>query len=119
MTNSAVADHGRTGAAESVSQERTALLSLRRALDGHRPADQSSRIAESHRSHEMTRRQEGVKTNSYDLGRLGTWQRLVALVETTPNTAGGHLAIEKGALEGSITATIRLDDVRLELLESP
>jgi hypothetical protein len=60
-----------------------------------------------------------IQTNSYDLTRLGTWQRLIAMVETTPNTAGGHLAIEKGTLEGRITATIRLDDVRLELLESP
>jgi hypothetical protein len=60
-----------------------------------------------------------IQTNRYDLARLGTWQRLVALVETTPNTAGGHLAIEKGTLEGRITATLRLDDVRLELLESP
>ena len=60
-----------------------------------------------------------VQTNGYDLGRLGTWQRLVAFVETTPNTAGGHLAIEKGSLEGRISAAIRLDDVRLELLESP
>ena len=60
-----------------------------------------------------------VQTNSYDLGRLGTWQQLVGFVETTPNTAGGHLAIEKGSLEGRISAAIRLDDVRLELLESP
>ncbi len=60
-----------------------------------------------------------VQTNSYDLGRLGTWQRLVAFVETDPNTSGGHLAIEKGSLEARIAAAIRLDDVRLELLESP
>ena len=52
-----------------------------------------------------------IQTNSYDVARPGTWQRLVALVETTPNTAGGHLAIEKGNLEGRIAATIRLDDV--------
>ncbi|MHB1037721.1 MAG: DUF4832 domain-containing protein [Pirellulales bacterium] len=60
-----------------------------------------------------------IQTNSYDLAKLGTWQRLVALVETTPNTSAGHLAIEKGSLEARIDATIRLDDVRLELLESP
>lgn len=60
-----------------------------------------------------------VQTNSYDLSKLGTWQPLVAFVETTPNTAGGHLAIEKGNLEGKIGAEIRLDDVKLELLESP
>ena len=43
-----------------------------------------------------------VHTNRYDLGKPGTWQRLVALVETTPNTAGGHLTIEKGSLEGAL-----------------
>jgi hypothetical protein len=60
-----------------------------------------------------------VQTGSYDLGRLGVWQHLVAFVETTPDTAGGHLAIEKGGLEVRIHAAIRLDDVKLELLESP
>lgn len=60
-----------------------------------------------------------IQTKSYDLATLGTWQRLVALVETTPNTVGGHLAIEKGSLEAHIHAAIRLDDVRRELLESP
>ena len=60
-----------------------------------------------------------IQTNSYDIARPGTWQRLVAFVETTPSTAGGHLAIEKGNLERRIAATIRLDDVKLELLESP
>ena len=60
-----------------------------------------------------------AQTNAYDLGRLGTWQHLVAFVETTPNTAGGHLAIEKGALEGRFDASLALDDVRFELLESP
>jgi hypothetical protein len=51
--------------------------------------------------------------------RLGTWQRLVAFVETTPDTAGGHLAVEKGNFEQRIAATIRLDEVALALLESP
>jgi hypothetical protein len=60
-----------------------------------------------------------IQSSRYDLERLGAWQRLVALVETTPDTAGGHLAIEKGTLEGRVAATIRLDDVQLELLESP
>jgi len=54
-----------------------------------------------------------------DLGKLGTWQHLVAFVETTPNTAGGHLAIEKGAREGHFDTSLGLDDVSLELLESP
>ena len=60
-----------------------------------------------------------VPTNAYDLGKLGTWQHLVAFVETTPNTAGGHLAIEKGAREGHFDTSLGLDDVSLELLESP
>lgn len=60
-----------------------------------------------------------VQTNAYDLGRPGTWQHLVAFVETTPNTAAGHLAIEKGALEGRFDASLALDDARFELLESP
>jgi len=29
------------------------------------------------------------------------------------------MAIEKGALEQKITVTVRLDDVKVELLESP
>jgi hypothetical protein len=59
------------------------------------------------------------QTNTYDLGKLGTWQLLQGFAETTPETAGGHMAIEKGSLEGKITVTIRVDDVKLELLESP
>jgi len=51
---------------------------------------------------------------------IAAYRRLIdAFVETTPNTAGGHLAIEKGSLEGRISAAIRLDDVRLDMLESP
>jgi Carbohydrate binding domain/Domain of unknown function (DUF4832) len=60
-----------------------------------------------------------VATGRYDMGRPGTWQQLVGYVETTADTAGGHLAIEKGDLESKVTVTLRLDDVRLELLESP
>ena len=60
-----------------------------------------------------------VQTNAYDLDKLSTWQHLVAFVETTPNTAGGHLAIEKGAREGHFDTSLGLDDVSLELLESP
>lgn len=60
-----------------------------------------------------------VATSPYDTGRMGTWQLLTAYVETTPDTAGGHLAIEKGSLEGRSEVALRLDDVKLELLESP
>jgi hypothetical protein len=58
-------------------------------------------------------------TNRYDLRDLGTWQRLTAYADTPGDTATGHLAIEKGVLETSIAATIRIDDIELELLESP
>ncbi|MDH7569051.1 MAG: DUF4832 domain-containing protein [Armatimonadota bacterium] len=62
---------------------------------------------------------ENHPTTSYDLKKLGTWQLLQGYVETTPDTAGGHLAIEKGNLGAKARITLRLDDVRLELLESP
>jgi hypothetical protein len=58
-------------------------------------------------------------TGHYDIGKPGTWQYLEGYAETTPETAGGHLAIEKGEQAATITATIRVDDVKLELLESP
>ncbi|MBM4080035.1 MAG: DUF4832 domain-containing protein [Planctomycetes bacterium] len=58
-------------------------------------------------------------TGAYDANKLGTWQPLWGYVETTPDTASGHLAIEKGGKEGKIAVTLRLDDVKLELLEAP
>lgn len=58
-------------------------------------------------------------TNTYDLSKIGTWQYLSGFAETTPDTATGQLAIEKGSLEDKITIAMRLDDVKLELLESP
>ncbi|NOX54665.1 MAG: DUF4832 domain-containing protein [Planctomycetes bacterium] len=58
-------------------------------------------------------------TSKYDPSRLGQWQRLVAVFETPPNTAGGHFALEKGEKETPITIRAWLDDVRLELLEGP
>lgn len=60
-----------------------------------------------------------VETNKYDATKLGTWQKLEAWIETTPQTAQGALAIEKGSLESRPQMTLRLDDVRLELVESP
>jgi len=62
---------------------------------------------------------ENQNTNYYDLSKLGTWQYMEIVFETSAETFGGHLAVEKGSLESQITATIRLDDVKLELLESP
>jgi len=58
-------------------------------------------------------------TNRYDLRDLGTWQRLTTYADTPGAVATGHLAIEKGTLESSVAATIRIDDIDLELLESP
>ena len=60
-----------------------------------------------------------VSTNPYDLKKLGTWQQLTAWVETTPETAGGEIAVEKGSLEARPQITLRLDEVALELTESP
>jgi hypothetical protein len=60
-----------------------------------------------------------VSTNTYDPAKLGSWQLLEGYAETTPETAGGQLSIEKGTLEATVTATIRIDDVKVELLESP
>jgi hypothetical protein len=62
---------------------------------------------------------ENQNTNYYDLSKLGTWQYMEIVFETSAEIFGGHLAIEKGSLESQITATIRLDDIKLELLESP
>ncbi len=58
-------------------------------------------------------------TNPYDLSKLGTWQHLEITLETTLETAGGHLSVEKRNREAKIAVTMRIDDVRLELLESP
>ena len=60
-----------------------------------------------------------LNTNQYDLSKLGTWQQLDAYCDTPPEAAMGHIAIEKGALEMPITVAILVDDVKLELLESP
>jgi hypothetical protein len=58
-------------------------------------------------------------TPPYDLSRIGVWQELVTYAETPANAAAGAIAVEKGVLEASIAARIAVDDVRLELLESP
>jgi hypothetical protein len=62
---------------------------------------------------------ENCNSNVYNTGQLGTWQELRVTFDTTPHTAGGHLAIEKGGREDTVTVHLRLDDVKLELLESP
>ena len=49
---------------------------------------------------------------------MGAWQKLTAYVETTLDTAGGHLTVEIGDPGSRVAVTPRLDDVRLEPLES-
>jgi hypothetical protein len=39
------------------------------------------------------------QTNLYDMAATGTWQRLEGIVETPLETAGGHLALERGSKE--------------------
>jgi hypothetical protein len=58
-------------------------------------------------------------TPVYDLDHRGAWQELVTYIETPADAAFGQIAVEKGALEASIAARIHIDDVTLELLESP
>jgi hypothetical protein len=58
-------------------------------------------------------------TNTYDTTRLGTWQQLVTYCETSGEVAQGYFAVEKGALELAVEASIRIDDVELTLLASP
>ncbi len=62
---------------------------------------------------------ENYSSNRYDLSRPGTWQPLTVIADVPINAATAHLAIEKGAHSTPIRATIRLDDVKLELIESP
>ena len=58
-------------------------------------------------------------SGKYDMKRVGEWQRLEALADVPANARTIHLAVEKGAFATPIEATIRLDDVKLELLEAP
>ena len=62
---------------------------------------------------------ENYVSRKYDMRRMGTWQKLVAVGEVPLEAAVGIIAIEKGAHDTPIEARIRIDDVRLELLEAP
>ena len=55
----------------------------------------------------------------YDLAGLGTWQRLEAVADVPVDAGTADLAIEKGAHDTPTAAMIRLDEVKLELTESP
>jgi len=56
-------------------------------------------------------------TGKYDLTKLGTWQELTGFVDVPINGATGDLAIEKGDNHTKVTIDLRLDEVRLELVE--
>ncbi|MCE5238996.1 DUF4832 domain-containing protein [bacterium] len=58
-------------------------------------------------------------TNPYDLRQLGTWQRLETTAELPANAAALDIAIEKGDNTTPIALRLRLDDVKVELLEAP
>lgn len=58
-------------------------------------------------------------TGRYDTAKLGTWQQLTGIVETPARAAKADIAIEKGDMESKMTLSLHLDDVRLELLETP
>lgn len=58
-------------------------------------------------------------TNSYDMGDSGQWQHLEATVETSLETAGGHIALERGSNDTATRIDLWLDTVQLELLEAP
>ncbi|MHC4330096.1 MAG: DUF4832 domain-containing protein [Planctomycetota bacterium] len=58
-------------------------------------------------------------TNSYDVSNSGEWQHLEAMVETSLETAGGHLALERGSNDMTTHIDLWLDNVQLELLEAP
>ncbi len=44
---------------------------------------------------------------------------LISRVDSTQDTAGGHLALEKGSQDTHATLRAWVESVRLELLESP
>lgn len=53
------------------------------------------------------------------MSRTGQWQQLEAAFETSLETAGGHLALERGSNDTATRIDLWFDDVRLELLEAP
>jgi hypothetical protein len=58
-------------------------------------------------------------TSAYDMSKVGQWQHLQATLETSLDTAGGHLALERGSNDATTDIDLWLDDVQLELLEAP
>ena len=60
-----------------------------------------------------------ASTEPYDAKQLGTWQKLEGMAEMPPNAGSVDIAIEKGDNATPVTIKLRLDDVRLELVEAP
>lgn len=56
-------------------------------------------------------------SEAYDTKRLGTWQKLEVAADLPPGAASGEIAVEKGDNTTRVAIELRLDDVRLELLE--
>jgi hypothetical protein len=55
----------------------------------------------------------------YDMSRVGEWQLMDVYGDVPLRAATGYIAIEKGASTIPINARIRLDDIKLEVLEAP
>jgi len=62
---------------------------------------------------------ENYNTNKYDLSRMGTWQPLQGIFEISPEAASFDLCVETGTYEVPITVRLRIDDVKIEVLEAP
>ncbi|MEN6305454.1 MAG: carbohydrate binding domain-containing protein, partial [Armatimonadia bacterium] len=58
-----------------------------------------------------------VTSNHYDTTKLGTWQKLEAIGEMPANAATVDIAIEKGDNSTPVTVNLRVDDLKLELVE--
>lgn len=58
-------------------------------------------------------------TPKYDLAKLGTWQLLEGVADLPANAATADFAIEKGDNSSPVTVKLRLDDVKLEIIEAP
>lgn len=58
-------------------------------------------------------------TQKYDLSKLGTWQLLEGVADLPAEAVTADFAIEKGDNSTPVTVKLRLDDVKLELIEAP
>jgi hypothetical protein len=58
-------------------------------------------------------------SDRYDLAKPGTWQRLETTAELPAHAGSLDIAIEKGDNSTPVSLRLRLDDVKLELLEAP